>query len=324
MRLLAALVIAVGVMASTGGSAAAGPRVGLIDVPEDLETALRISLEPWGISLEPVAGPPPSGDAADVQAAAAAQARTARWDALLWVTANAGAVTIWLYDHASGELSLRPMPATRDPATAAALALWAKTMLRTTEVAPAPERFGATVPARPPTAAGRLRVHASLGMRRMGPGDFESRLGVALSWWPARLRGYAGVVLGAESGPGLSVDGAVLARFTDSSGFAALRGRAKLGARFAIDGGAGLSLHATSLDGFSPEHRIAVQVTRVNAAVDAVAAVAVAVGPRTELAFAATTGVALQRQRYLIGGAPILELPAVELRLGIELRVEMP
>lgn len=317
MRVLAALVVAAILLAAP--LAAAGPRLGTIAVPEDLEAALRIALEPWGISVEELDGPPPVGEGAEVRAAVDELARAAGLDGVLWVSEDESGAAMWLFDTDTRELSVRPIPATRDPATAAALALAAKTMLRTTVVAPPRERFGAT--AAPPPS--RLRMFTSIGMRRID--GVEPRLGVGVAWWPAPLRGHAGVAVGAISGPGLSVDDDVLlARFTDTTGFAAARGRLPLGRRLGLDGGIGMSVHATSLDGFSPEHRIAVAVSRVNAAVDLDAALGVELGPRSELALDAGAGLALRRQRYLIGGEPVLEVPAVELRLGLELRVHMP
>jgi hypothetical protein len=318
MRWLAALFVA-GVLAAAPPAALAGARLGTIAVPEDLESALRIALEPWGITLEAVDGPPPAGEGSEVRAGAAELARGAGLDGLLWVSDDGATPAMWLFDADTGELSVRPIPATRDPATSAALALAAKTMLRTTVVAPPRERFGAAAPPAP----SRLRMLTSIGVRRID--GVEARLGVGVAWWPAGLRGFAGVALGVISGPGLSVDDdALLARFTDTTGAIAVRGRLPLGARLGVDAGAGLSLHATSLDGFSPEHRIAVDVSRLNAAVDLDAALGVALGPQSELALDAGAGIALRRQRYLIGGEPVLELPAVELRLGLELRVHMP
>lgn len=320
MRWLAALLVVGAVAAAAPRAASAGPRLGTIEVPDDLASALRISLEPWGITVEPLVGPPPAGDGAAVRAAAEDVARDAGVDGLLWVSDD-GAPAMWLFDVDSRELSMRPIPATRDPATAAALALAAKTMLRTTVVAPPRERFGAA-PA-PTSAPSRLRMITSIGVRRID--GAEARLGVGVAWWPAPLRGRAGVALGVMSGPGLSIDDeTLLARFTDTTGTVAARARLPLGARLGLDGGAGLSVHATSLDGFSPEHGIAVGVSRVNGAVDLDAALGVALGPRSELALDAGAGIALRRQRYLIGGEPVLELPAVELRLGLELRVHMP
>jgi hypothetical protein len=321
MRWLAALLVAGVIAAAAPVPMSAGPRLGTIAVPDDLASALRISLEPWGITVEPLDAPAPAGDGTAVRDAAEDLARDAGVDGLLWVSDDGGAPAMWLFDADSGELSVRPIAATRDPATAAALALAAKTMLRTTVVAPPRERFGAA----PPPAPSRLRMIASIGVRRISAGRAEPRLGVGVAWWPAPLRGRAGLALGVISGPGLSIDDdTLLARFTDTTGTAALRARLPLGARLGLDGGAGLSVHATSLDGFSPEHRIAVDVSRVNAAIDLDAALGIALGPQSELALDAGAGIAISRQRYLIGGEPVLELPAVELRLGLELRVHMP
>ena len=163
--------------------------------------------------------------------------------------------------------------------------------------------------------------------RRLSAGPtraVEPRLGVALALWPARFGGHGGIAVGAWSGPGVAIDSAdLLARFTGLTLFAAARGRLALSRRLAFDAGAGVSLHATGLDGFSPVHRVAARTTRLNTSIDLDAAVAVSLGPRTELALDLAASAALRRQRYLIGGTPVLELPAVELRAGLELRVAL-
>src|SRR5687768_10289332 len=105
MRWLAALLVAGAVAAAAPVVASAGPRLGTIAVPEDLESALRVSLEPWGISIEVLDGPPPAGEGAEVRAAVEELARGAGLDGVLWVSDDGGALAMWLFDADSGELS---------------------------------------------------------------------------------------------------------------------------------------------------------------------------------------------------------------------------
>jgi hypothetical protein len=335
-RAIAALVaVACVVAASAPARAGAGSHLGVIELPDDLDHALRVALEPWGIQIDPVTAPAPSGKGAEQIAEADAVATAASVSALLWVTDDGGG-SLWVYDVATGELSVRHVPAARNAADAAAIAQSAKAMLEETVTAPPAERFGATetevpqvpevlVPgAVPPPPRVRWRVHTQLGVHEID-GSVEPRLGVAVSWWPRRTFGLA---LGAQTGPGVALsDPAVVARFTDNALGAAARVRfplAPLGRRFALDGGAGLSLHLTALDGFAPDRGAAIAVTRLDASLDVDALVAIALGSRAELAVGADAALALRRQRYLAAGTPVLELPVLDLRAVVEVRVELP
>ena len=83
-----------------------------------------------------------SADAGRVaaRASAAEVSRRAGLDGLIWVTTDGGSAALWMFDADTGENSVRTIPATRDPATAAALALTAKAMLQRTVVAPTTPR----------------------------------------------------------------------------------------------------------------------------------------------------------------------------------------
>lgn len=319
VRWLAASIVAVTLVTLGTGDARAGARVGLIDVPADLQHALRVALEPWAIEVSPLEGLAPVGGGGTAIRVAAEAARTARVDALLWVNGD----ELWLFDAASGELSVRQVPPERDEATLAALALSAKTMLRTTMLVPPSERFGAAPRAR----TARFRLHAQTVIRQLAT-DLtrvtEPRLGVALSWWPAALRDRAGVSIATSAGPGFAVEDALLlARYTDTTIATTVRGRARLAPHWRAEAGAGLAVHLTALDGYAPAHDAAIAVRRTNGAVELGAALALALGAHAELVLDLAGGVALRRQRYLLGGTPVLELPLIERRAGLELRVEL-
>lgn len=325
MRWIVTAVVAV-FLGGTAARAQAGSRVGLVDVSAELTASLHTALEPWGIELASIAGPPPAAEGAVGIAAAGALARDAGVDALLWTTT----AELWLFDVASAELSVRRIPLERDEATLAAIALSAKTMLRTTLVAPPAERIGAPPAAAmvvSPTRRWQVRVHAQNTLRWLSTGNgrtTEPRLGIAISWWPAALGDRAAVSLALAAGPGFAVNAPLLlARHTDTTLAMAARGRHALGRRLTAGVAAGLALHLTSLDGYAPVHDVAIAVTRVNTSVDAAATLGLPLTRHSELALDLGAALALRRQRYLVGGTPVLDLPLFEGRAGLELRVSL-
>src|SRR5262245_9854721 len=115
MRWIAAVCAAVASSLVSVAPADAGTHLGVIDLPADLDHALRVALEPWGISIDPVAAVAPSGEGAEATAQADQVATAASVSALLWVTDDGGG-SLWVYDVASGELSVRHVPAARSAA----------------------------------------------------------------------------------------------------------------------------------------------------------------------------------------------------------------
>ncbi len=320
------LIVATTVAVHVRAAAAAPARLGVIDLPPEVDRAVRVALAPWGLQVVALDDPAPAGEPTSLPRAAAAIAAQGDAAALLWIAGDGDATTLWIFEAATGELSIRPIADLDDPATAAAIGLIAKTMLRATALAPDGERL--VLPAEAAANPGQLRVHAGAMVRRLDAGPTEAteaRLGVALSYWPRALGDRVGVTVGVWSGPGIAVeDDALLGRLTDTMYSASARGRWWLSPRVAVGGAVGLTLHRTSLDGFSPVHGIAVDVERTNAALDTALAATIKLGGQARLGVALGLSAALRRQRYLLAGTAILELPAVEPWAALELEVAIP
>jgi len=142
------LTVAVTASAHAQGTA---PRVALVDPGSELEAAARAALEPWGIELAIVPGPSPGATAPESNAAARALASAHGVSAVVWVSVHEGGYALWVYDLATHHVIERAL-ATGPPfdgATAAAVALSVKTLLRHSAAAPPQERYGASSAAAP-------------------------------------------------------------------------------------------------------------------------------------------------------------------------------
>lgn len=319
---LALLVCWTGASASARAAAHSGEarRVVAVAAPPALTQALRVALSPWALEVDTVdiAIPPAEVAAAAGRAAEIAGERHA--GVVLWVQIGAddGAAWLWIYDRDSGQLAQRPLPAgpptTAEPAAAAALT--AKTMIRSSVIAPAAERFGAR-----PMWAPRFRLEAGTEVRPLDAGPTQERLvtqSVAFTW-AITDRFTVGAGLGA--GPGFAVDdNRLVARFGRTSVTALGRYRISGGPRWALEPSAWLGLHFTSLDGAVPGEIEPIAEARTNFSLGAAASAVLRLGG-LELAAIAGIDVALRRQRYLLGGVPLLELPGVEPVFGLQLRV---
>jgi len=114
------------------------PRVVLVQTPE-LEHALVVQLEPWDVEIAKADDVPPY---TTDRAAVIAEARAA--SALVWATGT----ELHVYDARTHEMFSRPLGQTLplDPPAASSVALTVKTMLRSTNVAPAAERIEQPAP----------------------------------------------------------------------------------------------------------------------------------------------------------------------------------
>src|SRR5262249_32563684 len=138
-------------------------------------------------------------------------------DALVWVTGAGSDAGLWVFDLDTQQLIARRIERVQplDAATAAALALSVKTLLRASTVAPPPERIGAAALSRPRE---QLRLEALVGAQaQLGvPKSVELRLGAAVAYYPRALRERFGVALQVLAGPGVSIDRATFSgRFTE-------------------------------------------------------------------------------------------------------------
>jgi hypothetical protein len=178
-------------------------RVAAVDPDAELARALDIALSPWGAAVTEVRVDRPGATVALPIDRARDIASATHADVVMWVSENAGRSAAWIYDVASDHASLRELSSSPpfDAATAAAVALSVKALLRFTVVAPPPERFGAAFD-QPTWAFG---LSASLATH-FGDQDPEARAGPYVSFWPESLHHKWGLFLSLASGLGVSAN----------------------------------------------------------------------------------------------------------------------
>jgi hypothetical protein len=214
--------------------------------------------------------------------------------AVVWVSVADGGSALWIYDAAEDRIAARALAAEPpyDDATAAAVALSIKTLLRHSRVAPEPERWAAAAegfgddlppppsaraapvdapdttadePAAPPPApapradpAGRLFLRVALDgrFRRTVPSAPEPRfsLGVLIRPFDGEL---LGVALDVASGPGVATDGRRFeGRLIDNEAMLSAVLRAPLAPHVGAAAEAGAGVQLTLLDGTLLENAI--------------------------------------------------------------------
>lgn len=165
-----------------------------------LVRALDVALAPWGTNITEVHPIDAEAFALMVPDRARAIARETRADVVLWVSADRNHTVVWIYDVASDHVSSRRLDAAPpfDPTTAAAVALSVKALLRSTVVAPAPER----TPILPEEPSWALGVSGGVA-DHVGQGGAEGRFGLHASAWPALFAHRLGFVIDASVGTGV-------------------------------------------------------------------------------------------------------------------------
>lgn len=293
-----------------------GGAVLLVDPPEGLEKATRTALDPWNIEIEVVSGmvlEPIMPDSSDA-ARALAKEHDAR--AVIWIGRSAKGSSLWAYDSKDDRVVVRrlsPEPPF-DAASAAAVALSIKTLLRHSDVAPKEQRFGSQAP-KPITITRDFRFEA-LGAGRYTDSEAEStqlRLGLGLAYrWHGGLEVHTQLRLGT----GLEVgNDAISGHFSDLTWSAGLRYLFDVGA-LQVGPTAALSLHFSSIEGTLPGGAN-VSASRVNPSVDLGGMARYWLSERIGLGVDLQAAVLLQRQRYLVGGEPVLTLPLADWEGGV-------
>lgn len=238
--------------------------------------------------------------------------------AVVWITSNTDGSALWIYDGAGDRVvvrRLRQAPPFDEPA-AASVALSIKTLLMHSEAAPIKERFGAvtkeaSIQVTPPVWSLEVGGWA----RHSSAGDDSTELRVHLGL--ARHLGMVDAALEIQLGPGRSVqtDTFISGHFSDLA--IALQARYPISLRRSqLTPVVGATLHFTKLLGTLSESSALVEEERVNPTLD--------VGLRWTLTTGAVMwGVAAQssyfvrRQRYLVRGSPVLELPELDIQVGV-------
>jgi hypothetical protein len=269
------------VLGRVSPAAAQAERVVLAGMPENLAAATDTVLAPWQIEMVRVAESPAADPTQAGRDAEALATRTGA-GAVLWLAPSPASPTLWLYDASSRQVLSRPLPSAPpyDDPTAASVALSIKTLLRHSSVAPPAERVApppAPPPPVPPPPAPRpftADARAALRLSRVDAAwDYEPRLGLGVTWWPAFLPGRHGLGLQLEIGPGQTVQRAGFrGRFHDVTATLALRRDIALqrwGERVSVVPLLGVGLHVARLDGEQQPQRQPVSASRLIPSVDA-------------------------------------------------------
>ncbi len=321
-------------MATAGGAAADEPtgRVVMVAAPAGLESAVEAALASWPIQVTSAPGDPGATmPAAGDRARAIGQATGA--GAVVWLASDGSGHAVWVLDVESGHVTARRLPQAPpfDDLTAAAVALTIKTLLRHSQVVPVMERYGveaareqlraeAQANQRPqPPAAGareqplRLETLAAARVRSTEAGDVELRLGGGVRWAPPWFGGRGSAVARVRSGTGIDVsDDSFIGRYTDVAASLAVAARILARGRLALVPSAGASLHFTSIDGSIRSQGTRGRASRVNPSLDGGLAIEIQVGQLLRVSVGGELSYAVRRQAYLVGGDPVLTLPAIE------------
>jgi hypothetical protein len=287
---------------------AANPRVLLMGDDATLRHAVEVALDPWSLQVIALPSPPPQSVAEAARLGVAQQA-----GAVVWMSPDA---FVWIFDVESGQALARRVeaPLPLDASTAAAVALSVKTLLRATTVAPPAERVAV------PRLREELRLEALVGTQVLfgNPRDAELRLGLALAWYPRRLQRWLGLALRVEAGPGISVDRSGFSgRLIDVTLALQPRLHLALGRRVELEPTVGAGVHVTSLDGGLPPFGLRAHQDRANASLEGGLALDVRLGYSLRIGITAMLSYLFQYQRYLVNGAPVLEMAPVELSAGV-------
>jgi hypothetical protein len=312
--------------AASGPAAAEVDRIVLVDVPANVEAAVRATLEPWHVELIVVHGPTPGPSMPS--SAEKAHAISQRHDAgaAAWIADDGSGSALWIFDGESDRTVARRLasPPPYDDPTAAAVALSIKTLLRFSAVAPpverlAPDEREPAPVAATPDAADRVVLVVRSGLRRRdtGVGAYEPRIGLG-----ARVRVPAfGLDLALDGGVRLG-SGETLAGPTYAGHFedVALVGRLGLDlgrGRLHLLPMVGGGLHLTSVDGTLFPSGLDAGRSRLNPSLDAGLLAALELSHGVEVGLELEGAWILRRQRYRVEGAEIFDLPAAEAEVSV-------
>jgi hypothetical protein len=317
-----AVLVAVAVSAASVDVRAEGLRVALVSVQPELIRALDSALTPWALTV--VAVDRASGLGAAMPRAAEGARSVARdegADAVVWISRDGDDHALWIYDtEADRVVAKRLVEAPPyDDAMAVAVALSVKTLLRHSAVAPPAERYagGAAVAPKPRRAGPQRTLELGVGSRRRGD-RWEPRAGASAGLW---LSPRLAVLATMSTGSGIDISAPLfVGRFDVVLFDLVLRRRWHRGAA-SLDGGLGLGLHFSRVDGAETAGGLGVRVRRTNPAAGAGVGVGYALGP-VRLGARAVADVMVRRQRYTAAGAEVLDLPRLELGLQLELAAE--
>jgi len=311
-------------LAATSPAAAASHRVAAVDPDDQLARALEVALSPWDATVVQVHIETPGATMPIAADRARSIASDAHADVLVWVSESDGGHALWIYDVASDHASARTLEAAPpfEPATAAAIALAVKTLLRGTVVAPPPERFGAEV-VEPEWILG---TSIGAATRFTTSSLTSARVALHASLWPAGLGHRWGLSVDVEDGPGPEArSDAFSGSLTDGAARLGLGLRVPLAGWATLEPSLGGALHLLTLDGVVLAERTSVSLRRLDVAFE----------PRLGLDFAFLGGRLLvgpwvgvtvlgRWQRFLVHDAAVVEAGPVGMEGALRLALAVP
>jgi hypothetical protein len=155
-RRAAALVAALLMLLATSFSVSAQTRrVAVVSDDRGLVEAVALALAPWGLDVVGVVPAQRAPMLRDVLGQGKPLAAKHQAAIVVGIASNDGRAVLWIYEDASGQVTIRPLagPPPYDEATAASVALSVKTLLRSTNVAPIEAREPASTASSVPSAS---------------------------------------------------------------------------------------------------------------------------------------------------------------------------
>jgi hypothetical protein len=295
-------------------------RVALLNADAELVRAVSIALSPWALQVVALDAQPPPPWVPEAADEARELSVSLDAGAVVWVSVTEKKSAVWVYDAATQRVTSRAqeqLPPFDAPA-AAAVALSLKTLLRTSELAPQGERFGATMAPRSPWP-GRLRLEVSGGARGFAANAFEPWLVVGAVIWTDRPQAAWGLSLRAAFTTGANVENDSLSGVVREIALSpALRRWFTLSGDVAIVPFAGASLRLTRLDATIAAARRSVSIEHGNPSVDFGVAVPFRVAGPLDVGPYGAGSYLLHYQRYLVGGAVGFEARPFSFEFGVQ------
>lgn len=316
-------------VAMSHASTAAARDVVLIGGGRELRDAVSVVLGPWSLRVVPSDAPVPPVDVPRATKEAHAIIAESGAAGVVWV----GDHTLVVYDAESDQLVSRALAQVPpyDAPTAAAIALSVKTLLRSSNVAPAEERLGGPVLSReapPPSepAAARApiapRAASSLvsidvgGAVRAIAAHADARIAVGGAFWSGRF----GTGLTVKIGPGLGVEEPRFRGHFDEVTIApSLRYRVPLAARLRLEPRLGASVHATRINGVAVATATPADTSRLDLGLDLGGVLDVVIARSASLGLDLDGSYVLRYQRYFVGNTSVLTLSPVQGSVGLRL-----
>ncbi len=322
-RSIAALAV-VGVLFCVVGAAGASPRrVAVLQPDPELYRAVSLALSPWGIQTTRSAAAGPAAASQNVVQAAAELSRRLHVEALVWVTALGDDSLLWVFDAGAEALTTRPL--TESPpfsgASAAAVALSVKTVLRSSALSPDRERYGSITS--PQQERRSLALEIGGGGHWTGERRSELSIELASVLWLSSAPGL-GLRLDVSTGPGFRVERTGYAgRYTEAVLGAAVRYRVlDAPAFFAVVGLRG-EAHWARLHGEFEASSLRSTVDRINGSVGFETSANARLRDRLYLGVALDADYYPTYRRYLIDGMPVLSPGPITANITGYLGVEL-